>query len=551
MGERILDRFLIEETIGSGGFGTVYRAWDERLQRSVAVKVIDGDHGAPRVTREAQAVARLAHRNIATLYELATDGERAFLVSELIDGETVRVLGRRGELSDRLVGELGAGACAALAHAHRNGVVHRDVKPENILIAVGGEAKLVDFGIARITGEKSLTASGDVVGTLAYMAPEQADGLRPGPAADVYSLALTLYECFCGEHPLMRQGPAATVRAIGEPLIPLGDLRPDLPVALTETIDAALDPDPELRPLASELEADLTVHARELTGERLPPVLRPGEEAEHPRLRRSPPARILTALGVGGLTLGGLIAGGAPAPVLLAAPLAGFLALVRPQPALGLGLGVTVAWLLVGAGQPGSALLAIVLVLPLLAPMIAPGAAPLPGLAPLLGLAGLGPVYPALAGLTRGMAGRALLGGLGYLWLAAWEAVADRTLLLGPEIAAPDGWQGSLGLALSDVVAPLFGWAVLGPAAVWALAAFALPLLVRGRAPVLDAVGALIWAAGLISAHRLVAGPSGDPPGLLFAALLAAVVAALVARRLPLAAPESPAVDHPATGATA
>jgi hypothetical protein len=551
VGELILDRFLIEETIGSGGFGTVYRAWDERLQRPVAVKVIDRDPGAPRVTREAQAVARLAHRNIATLYELVTEGERAYLVSELIDGETVRVLGRRGELSDRLVAELGAGACAALAHAHRNGVVHRDMKPENILVAAGGEAKLVDFGIARITGERTLTASGDVVGTLAYMAPEQADGLRPGPAADVYSLALTLYECFSGEHPLMRDGPAATARAIGEPLIPLGDVRPDLPVALSDTIDAALDPDPERRPLASELEAGLRAHARELAGERLPPVLRPREEAELLRLRRSPPARVLTALGVGALTLAALIASGAPAPVILAAPLAGVLALARPQPALGLGLGVTVAWLLIGAGEPGAALVAIVLALPLLAPMIAPGATPLPGLAPPLGLAGLAPVYPALAGLTRGTAGRALLGGLGYLWLAAWEGIADRTLLLGPEIAAPNGWQGSLGLALSDVIAPLFSWSVLAPAAVWALAALALPLLVRGRAPVLDALGALIWAAGLISAHRLVAGPGGDPPGLLFAALLAAVVAAVVARQLPVAAPENPSVDHPGTGATA
>ncbi|MGH2984098.1 MAG: serine/threonine-protein kinase [Solirubrobacterales bacterium] len=551
VGERILDRFLIEETIGSGGFGTVYQAWDERLQRSVAVKVIDRDHGAPRVTREAQAVARLAHRNIATLYELATDGERAYLVSELIDGETVRVLGRRGDLSDRLVAELGVGACAALAHAHRNGVVHRDVKPENILVAAGGEAKLVDFGIARITGEKTLTASGDVVGTLAYMAPEQADGLRPGPAADVYSLALTLYECFCGEHPLMREGPAATARAIGEPLIPLGDVRPDLPVALTEAIDAALDPDPELRPLASELEAALSVHARELTGERLPPVLRPQEEGERPRLCRSPPARILTAVGVGGLVLAALIGSGGPLPVMLAAPLAGVLALARPRPALGLALGVTVAWFLVGAEEPGSALLAIVLALPLLAPMIAPGAVPLPGLAPALGLAGLAPVYPALAGLARGAAGRALLGGLGYLWLAAWEEVAGRTLLLGPEIAAPDGWQDSIGLALSDVVVPLFGWSVLGPAAVWALAAFALPLLVRGRAPVLDALGALIWAAGLISAHRLVAGPSGDPPGLLFAALVAAVVAALVARRVGVPGRDSASAEQPGTGATA
>jgi hypothetical protein len=236
---------------------------------------------------------------------------------------------------------------------------------------------------------------------------------------------------------------------------------------------------------------------------------------------------------------------------MLAAPLAGGLALARPRPALGLALGITVAWLLLGAGEPGAALLAIVLALPLLAPVIAPGAAPLPGLAPLLGLAGLAPVYPALAGLTRGAAGRALLGGIGYLWLAAWEGVADRTLLLGPEIAAPDGWQSSVGLALSDVVAPLFGWPVLGAAAVWALASFALPLLVRGRAPLLDAIGALIWAAGLISAHRLVAGPSGDPPGLLFAALLAAVVAALIARRLRVTAAESPVVDHPGTGATA
>src|SRR5689334_14841863 len=160
VGDQILGRFLVEERIGSGCFGTVYRAWDSRLERPVAVKVIDRQHGAPRVTREAQAVARLAHRNIATLYELATDGDQAFLVSELIEGETLRVLGRRGELSDRLVAKVGADAAAALTHAHRAGVVHRDVKPENILVCENGphrgsfspwgEAKLVDFGIARV-----------------------------------------------------------------------------------------------------------------------------------------------------------------------------------------------------------------------------------------------------------------------------------------------------------------------------------------------------------------------------------------------------------------
>jgi eukaryotic-like serine/threonine-protein kinase len=248
VGEVVLGRFRVEERIGSGGFGTVYRAWDERLQRPVAVKVIDREHGAPRVTREAQAVARLTHRNIATLYELASDGERAFLVSELIEGETLRTLGRRGELTDRLVACIGADGAAALTAAHRAGVVHRDVKPENILVGAGEQAKLVDFGIASIAGEKTLTATGAVVGTLAYMAPEQADGLRPGPAADVYSLALTLYECLCGEHPLLREGPAATARAIGEPIAPLGAVRPELPEQMTGAIDAALDPDPEERP---------------------------------------------------------------------------------------------------------------------------------------------------------------------------------------------------------------------------------------------------------------------------------------------------------------
>src|SRR5689334_16617895 len=149
VGELILGRFRVEDRIGSGGFGTVYRAWDERLQRAVAVKVIDRDPGGPRVMREAQAVARLAHRNIATLYELATDGERAFLVSELIEGETLRAIGRRGELSDQLVARVGADSASALTHAHRAGVVHRDVKPENILVGIGGgEAKLGDFGIA-------------------------------------------------------------------------------------------------------------------------------------------------------------------------------------------------------------------------------------------------------------------------------------------------------------------------------------------------------------------------------------------------------------------
>jgi tRNA A-37 threonylcarbamoyl transferase component Bud32 len=531
VGEMVLGRFLIEERIGSGGFGTVYRAWDERLQRPVAVKVIDREHGAPRVTREAQAVARLAHRNIAILYELASDGERALLVSELIEGDTLRALGRRGELNDRLVAKVGADAAAALTHAHRAGVVHRDVKPENVLVAGDGEAKLVDFGIARIAGERTLTATGAVVGTLAYMAPEQADGLRPGPAADVYALALTLYECFCGEHPLLREGPAATARAIGEPIPPLAAIRPELPGALTDAIDASLDPDPELRPLASEFEVALGSRAQELDGDPLPAVQGlDWEEGRDPR-RLPSFARLLPALGVGALGLGALVATGAPTPLVALALVPGALAAGRARPAHALQLALVVLWALIGAGDPGTAALLVLLGAPLLAPQIEEEAIALPGLAPLLGLVGLGPVYPALAGLTRGAAGRAVLGAVGYLWIAAWEELADRTLLLGPVADPPAHWTGSASTAISDVVAPLLDRSVLAGAAIFALAAFALPLLIRDRAPVIDALGALIWAAGLISALRLVGGGS-SPPDLLFGALLAAVIAALLVRRL-------------------
>ena len=532
VGERILGRFRIEDRIGSGGFGTVYRAWDERLQRPVAVKVIDREHGAPRVTREAQAVARLTHRNIATLYELASDGERAFLVSELIEGETLRVMGRRGELNDRLVAHVGAGSAAALMHAHRAGVVHRDVKPENILVGVGEEAKLVDFGIARIAGERTLTATGAVVGTLAYMAPEQADGLRPGPSADVYSLALTMYECFCGEHPLIREGPAATARAIGEPIAPLSEVRPELPDAMTEAIDAALDPDPEVRPLASELEAALAAHINELDGDPLPAIEGfDGVEDAHFRRRPLPEiVRFLPGAGVAALGLVALIATGAPAPIALAALIPGVLALGRPRPAYGLQLALVLLWTLIGAGEPGVATLIAVLGAPLLLPAIDPDAIALPGAAPILGLIGLGPVYPALAGLTRGAASRALLGGIGYLWIAAWEELAHRRLLLGPVADPPVHWKGSASTAFSDVLMPLIDGSVLAAAGIFAAAALVLPVLVRGRTPLLDAGGALIWAAGLITTLKLVAG-SASPPGLLFGALLAAAIAALLVRR--------------------
>jgi eukaryotic-like serine/threonine-protein kinase len=256
VGSLVLNRFLIERRIGSGGFGIVYEAWDGRLERTVAVKAIEsrGEAGR-RVLREAQAAARLNHPGIVTLYEMGEEDGNALLVTELVEGSTLARLAAEGALSDREIGEIGADLCEALDHAHSRGVVHRDIKPQNVAVAPEGEfrAKLMDFGVARLADSASLTAPGDIVGTLAYMSPEQAEGRGAGPEADVYSLALTLYECWGGEHPYRRADPAATARAIGDRARPLRRLRPDLPRELSATIDEALSRRPGRRPTLEEL----------------------------------------------------------------------------------------------------------------------------------------------------------------------------------------------------------------------------------------------------------------------------------------------------------
>jgi len=283
IGSLVLNRFLIERRIGSGGFGVVYEAWDGRLERTVAVKAIESDGGpGGRVMREAQAAARLNHPGIVTLYELGEEDGSALLVSELVDGPTLAELSADGGLSDREIGELGADLCEALDHAHSRGVVHRDIKPQNVLVASEGEfrAKLMDFGVARLADSASLTAPGDIVGTLAYMAPEQAEGRAAGPEADVYSLALTLYECWSGENPNRRATPAATARAIGGRARSLRRGRPDLPRELSEAIDAALQRRPSRRPeleqLGSAIEDSLDELADGLPAARVPLGLRGG-----------------------------------------------------------------------------------------------------------------------------------------------------------------------------------------------------------------------------------------------------------------------------------
>jgi len=217
-GELILGRYRLERRLGRGGFGAVWLAQDERLGRSVAVKEIPRDSmGGDRAGREAIAAARLNHPGIVALYEAGEDAQARYLVSEYIAGDTLADLLSAGALSDRDIAVIGIALTDALAHAHERRVVHRDVKPQNVIIpeapqSAAGVAKLTDFGIARLVGDDPMTRTGDVVGTLAYMAPEQAEGNETGPPADVYSLALVLYEGLAGHNPVAGGSPAATAR---------------------------------------------------------------------------------------------------------------------------------------------------------------------------------------------------------------------------------------------------------------------------------------------------------------------------------------------------
>src|SRR3954447_16013526 len=246
----VLDRYSLERRIGAGGFGVVWLAFDEKLQREVAVKVVPHDAHAPgseRAEREARVAARLNHPGIVALYELGSDDDAVYLVSELVPGRTLAELMKVGAVSDRDVARIGVALCDALTHAHARKVIHRDVKPGNVIVvaepaAGAGFAKLADFGVAHLAIGDPLTRTGDVVGTLAYMAPEQAEGERVTFAADVYSLALTLYEGFTGTNPVRGGGPVATARRRGTRIPSLGTRRRDLPVGLCQAIDAALDP---------------------------------------------------------------------------------------------------------------------------------------------------------------------------------------------------------------------------------------------------------------------------------------------------------------------
>jgi eukaryotic-like serine/threonine-protein kinase len=274
-----ISHYRIDTQLGKGGMGVVYRAHDQRLRRDVALKLLPAalaghDDRRARLLAEARAASALNHPGITTIYEVGEDGEHVFIVMELVVGETLRAVISEGPMETRALARLGAQIAEALAAAHAHGVVHGDVKPENIIVQPDGRVKLLDFGIARqaahetlaITRQETSPVESNVVGTLAYMAPEQLRGADPDARADLFSLGVVFYELAAGHRPF--PGPTATAlmtQVLNEAPAPLAKLAPLAPPELARIVHKLLEKQAESRyQSARELRVDLTNLARDL-----------------------------------------------------------------------------------------------------------------------------------------------------------------------------------------------------------------------------------------------------------------------------------------------
>ncbi len=296
VGELIAGRYELEKLVGSGGMSNVFRAHDRLLERTVALKILheqytrDDDY-VERFRREARAVAQLTHPNIVTVIDRGEQDGRQFIVFEYVEGQNLKDLSSHGPLDPHEAIRLALQVARALSFAHNRGLVHRDVKPQNVLLNEDGQAKVTDFGIARSLDVHGVTQTGTVLGTSDYIAPEQARGQKVDPKTDIYSLGAVLYELLTGEVPFSGDNfVAVAMRHVNEPAPSVLEHRPDCPLRLDLAIQRAMAKDPADR-FASmdEFCAELEACLAELDGR--------GDEgatmivAPHPRPRRARPRR--------------------------------------------------------------------------------------------------------------------------------------------------------------------------------------------------------------------------------------------------------------------
>jgi len=255
VGEVIAERYELEVLVEHGGMSSVYRGYDRMLERNVALKVLhpqfrDDTEYVERFRREARAVAQLSHPHIVTVIDRGVSDGHQYIVFEFVAGENLKqMIERTGPLPVRRVVELAIQIADALAFAHAHGIVHRDVKPQNVLIDGSGEAKVTDFGIARtLDVERGVTQTGTVLGTSNYLSPEQAEGAPVTPATDVYSLGVVLYELLTGDVPFRGDNlVVVAMKHVTEDPPDVAELRPDLPPRLAQAVRHALEKQPDQR----------------------------------------------------------------------------------------------------------------------------------------------------------------------------------------------------------------------------------------------------------------------------------------------------------------
>ena len=506
----VLGRYRPLRPLGSGGSGSVWLARDETNGLEVALKIV-GKEGtaASRAEREAHAAARLRHPHCLRAYGFASDSRHVYIPYEYVPGPTLRNALRSGELDDQGVVEAAAQVLDALVYAHANGIVHRDVKPSNVLLAEGDEisVRLFDFGLAQLADAETLTASGDVPGTLAYIPPERLQGQAAGPPADVWAVGVLLWEALAGRHPFWQTSPVEMGNKIKAGAASLGSVRPDLPRPLVAAVDAALAVEPERRPSAAAL-------AKAVRGAYRVRSAKPGRPAQ---LRMKVSRRFVERVGSAGLAA--LVAGWTAATFPFYPPrwwigvaaLAAALTALWPRVGAAFALAVPVfplgnvsfglavaygvgalAWLVLAWPRPRSALLFAV--------------------GPLLAVVGAVALLPLVVQRVRGWFRRGVYAAAGVLV----------TAVAAPSVLAPIATEESPLLVTHWAWASVSGDSVPGALAlVVAVGAAILPLCVRKGELAIAAFGAAFLASTLVTAPHV-------PTGALVATAWATTAALLV-----------------------
>jgi hypothetical protein len=276
---KLADRYLLDERIAVGGMGAVWAATDERLGRTVAIKLLKEDLSEDprfieRFRREARAAGALSHPSVARVFDYGEDAGRHYIVMELAQGrDLARLLREEGALAPERAAEIGAQIADALAHAHAAGLVHRDVKPANVIVDDNDSVKVTDFGIARAAGDATLTATGSVLGTAHYISPEQASGTHIGPASDIYSFGIVLYEMLTGALPFTGDSAlGVAMRHVNDDVPAPSALNPAVPGVFDTIVATATQKDPRARfpdsaSLAAALRSTTLPPTDEFTGD--------------------------------------------------------------------------------------------------------------------------------------------------------------------------------------------------------------------------------------------------------------------------------------------